>query len=85
MSAAAPVSTSGGAAMPTNSFDLMRQLRAAEREQNKAHSNQQKENRFKKLELQRESYERQLLETEDYTHTSEGVRRSKAYEDRIQM
>ncbi len=81
----AAIPNNSGASVPTNSIELMKMLRAAEKEQNKQHVNQQKENRFRKLEVQRELCERQLMDAEDYTHTTEGIRRLKAFEDRIQM
>ena len=83
MSASVPASS--GASVPANSMELMRQLRAAEKEQNKSHSSQQKENRFRKMEIQRETLELQLMGLEDYTDTPEGKRREMAYEDRVNM
>lgn len=82
---ASNVPASTGASVPTSSFELMRQLRAAEKEQNKNHAMQQKENKFRKIEIQRETLELQLMGLEDYTNTIEGVRREKAYEDRVNM
>lgn len=82
---AAKVPAASGASVPTNSFELMRQLRAAESEQNKNHALQQKENRFRKAEIQRETVENQLMRLEDYTDTPEGSRRARAFEDRLQM
>lgn len=74
-----------GASVPANSLDLMKQLRAAEREQNQSHSKQQKENRLLKAELQREALEKQLLGLEDYVNTVEGQRRARSFEDRVHM
>lgn len=83
MAAAVPSAT--GTSVPTSSFELMRHLRAAEKDQNKMHSLQQKENRFRKIEIQRETLELQLMSLEDHTNTAEGVRRERAYEDRVNM
>lgn len=83
MASNAPASS--GTSVPTTSFELMRQLRAAEREDNKNHSLQQKQNRFRKIEIQRETLEVQLMGFEDYTGTVEGQRRQRAFEDRVNM
>ena len=74
-----------GTSVPTSSFELMRQLRAAEKEQNKDHTVQQKQNRMRKIEIQRETLELQLMRFEDYTGTAEGQRRERAFEDRVNM
>ena len=74
-----------GASVPTNGYELMKQLRAAEREQQKGHVQQQKQNRMRKLEIQRETLECHLMEAEDYIGTAEGKRREMAYEDRVNM
>ena len=82
---AANILSDVGPSMPTNSFDLMRQLRAAEKLQNSNHLQQQQENRLYKIELRNQSLETQLMYLEDYFNSSEGERRSRAQQDRINM
>ena len=80
-----PLPIGSGAAMPNNPFDLMKQLRAAEKSDNTRMKSQAQANRLLKQELRRELIERKLMESEDYTYTEEGARRERAYEDRINM
>jgi hypothetical protein len=74
-----------GKVVPGNAFELMKHLRESEKEYNAKAKAQKSYNRQLKQDLQRESIEKKLMEGEDYTFTSEGTRRLKAYEDRIQM
>jgi hypothetical protein len=74
-----------GASVPASPYELMKQLRAAEKEHNKTHAGQQKENRARKMDLQREALELRLLALEDYSGCPEGTRRARAHEDRVHM
>ena len=79
-----PEST-GGNAIPTNAFDLMRVLRDATKGDIAKERQQQMQNRQRKQEIRKETIERQLMTEEDYTFTDEGKRRFLAMEERIMM
>eukprot|EP00602_Paraphysomonas_sp_CaronLab_P009640 CAMPEP_0185021000 /NCGR_PEP_ID=MMETSP1103-20130426/3649_1 /TAXON_ID=36769 /ORGANISM="Paraphysomonas bandaiensis, Strain Caron Lab Isolate" /LENGTH=1577 /DNA_ID=CAMNT_0027552265 /DNA_START=163 /DNA_END=4896 /DNA_ORIENTATION=+ len=74
-----------GKAIPSNPFDLMKQLRDSERKDNTKMKSQVQMNRQLKQELKSQTIERKLMEVEDYTFTEEGARRERAYEDRLNM
>jgi hypothetical protein len=79
--------SSSGAIMPSDPMQLMRQLRAAAKAGDTHGTPLTKggDARFKRQEQQREQVECRLMEFEDYTHKKEGLYRSKALENRIQM
>lgn len=74
-----------GTTMPSNPFDLMKQLRAAEKSDSARVKSQTHANRLLKQELRSQLIESRLMESEDYTFTEEGARRERAFEDRINM
>jgi hypothetical protein len=79
-----PEST-GGKVIPTNAFDLMKELRSQERGDTAKERRQQVKNRKRKQEIRQETIEKQLMAEEDYTFTEEGKRRLLAMEERITM
>ena len=79
-----PEST-GGKVIPTNAFDLMKELRSQERGDAARERRQQVLNRKRKQEIRQETIEKQLMAEEDYTFTEEGKRRLLAMEERIAM
>jgi hypothetical protein len=80
-----PLPAGTGTAMPSNPFDLMKQLRAAGKSDNAKVKSQTQANRLLKQELRSQLIESRLMESEDYTYTEEGARRERAFEDRINM
>lgn len=75
----------GGKGIPTNAFDLMKELRSQERGDAAKERQQQMQNRKRKHEIRQETVEKQLMAAEDYTFTLEGARRFRAMEERIIM
>ena len=71
--------------IPTNAFDLMKELRSQERGDTAKERRQQVKNRKRKQEIRQETIEKQLMAEEDYTFTEEGKRRLLAMEERITM
>lgn len=75
----------GGKGIPTNAFDLMKELRSHERGDAANDRQQQMINRKRKQDIRRETIEKQLMAAEDYTFMAEGRRRLLTMEDRLLM
>lgn len=76
---------STGRKIPTNAFDLMKELRDATKGDIARERQQQLHNRKMKQQMRQETIEKQLMAAEDYTFTEEGKRRFLAMEERIMM